>query len=424
MNNQSPFFTPSIQIRLFIIAFVLFVAGFLLGNQLLILQAQNQLIPDEAQADLFVIYEQYQYIKDNYVSQPVDMAVLIDGALSGMVDAIQDEYSGYMNPESFTSFSGSFSGDMEGIGAIIRSDMEAGIIEIADVLPNGPAEKSGVRPGDVFISVDGEPVAGMSQTDLVTRVRGRAGTTVVIVFERGDKQLTFEIVRERFEIPSVFSEVLEDNIGYISFFDFNQRTRGQIDAALAEMNVNELKGLVIDVRNNPGGLLTSAIEVGSAFIPDGGVILHEVFGNGEEITFQSDGSFANITVPIVFLVNERSASASELVAGAVQDYGLATIIGETTFGKGTVQQLRNLSNGGGVRLTIAEWLTPNRNSIQSNGVTPDIIIRVNNDQQLAEMGKDPQLDAAIEFLLSGDVNPAEFEVEVTPEATAEATETP
>jgi len=233
MNNQSPFFTPSIQIRLFVIAFVLFVAGFLLGNQLLILQAQNQLIPDEAQAELFVIYEQYQYIKDNYVNQPVDMAVLVDGALAGMVDALQDEYSGYMNPDSFTSFSGSFSGDMEGIGAIIRSDLEAGIIEIADVLPNGPAEKSGVRPGDVFISVDGEPVAGMSQTDLVTRVRGRAGTTVVIVFERGDKQLTFEIVRERFEIPSVFSEVLEDNIGYISFFDFNQRTRGQIDAALA-----------------------------------------------------------------------------------------------------------------------------------------------------------------------------------------------
>ena len=424
MNNQSPFFTPSIQIRLFVIAFVLFVAGFLLGNQLLILQAQNQRIPDEAQAELFVIYEQYQYIKDNYVNQPVDMAVLVDGALAGMVDALQDEYSGYMNPDSFTSFSGSFSGDMEGIGAIIRSDLDAGIIEIADVLPNGPAEKSGVRPGDVFISVDGEPVAGMSQTDLVTRVRGRAGTTVVIVFERGDKQLTFEIVRERFEIPSVFSEVLEDNIGYISFFDFNQRTRGQIDAALAQMNVNELKGLIIDIRNNPGGLLTSAIEVGSAFIPDGGVILHEVFGNGEEITFQSDGSFANITVPIVFLVNERSASASELVAGAVQDYDLATIIGETTFGKGTVQQLRNLSNGGGVRLTIAQWLTPNRNSIQSNGVTPDIILRVDNDQQLAEIGRDPQLELAIEFLLSGDVNPAEFEVEVTPEVTAEATETP
>ncbi len=424
MNKQSPLFTPRIQIRLFIIAFVLFVAGFLLGNQLLILQAQNQRIPDEAQAELFVIYEQYQYIKDNYVNQPVDMSVLIDGALAGMVDALQDEYSGYMNPESFTSFSDSFSGDMEGIGAIIRSDLEAGIIEIADVLPNGPAEKAGVRPGDVFISVDGVDVRGMSQTDLVTRVRGPAGTTVVIVFERGDKQLTFEIVRERFEIPSVFSEVLEDNIGYISFFDFNQRTRGQIDAALAQMNVNELNGLIIDVRNNPGGLLTSAIEVGSAFIPDGGVILHEVFGNGEEITFESDGSFANITVPIVFLVNERSASASELVAGAVQDYGLATIIGETTFGKGTVQQLRNLSNGGGVRLTIAQWLTPNRNSIQSNGVTPDIIIRVNNDQQLAELGKDPQLDAAIEFLLSGNVNPTEFEVEITPEATTEAAETP
>jgi len=423
MNNQSSFFTPSVQIRLLALAIILFVAGFLLGNQLSVLQAQNsQLIPEDAQQELFAIYEQYEYIKENFVNQPVDNTLLIDGALEGMVNILEDEYSGYMNAESFASFSGSFSGDMEGIGAIIRSDMELGIIEIADVLPNAPAEKAGVVPGDVFIEVDGIPVAGMNQTELVTIVRGPAGTTVTILMQRGDKQLTFEIVRERFEIPSVFSEVLEGNIGYISSYDFNQRTRSKIDAALAELNVNELNGLIIDLRNNPGGLLTSAIEVGSAFIENGD-ILHEVFGNGEEITFETDGSFANITVPIVFLVNQRSASASELVAGAVQDYGLATIIGEQTFGKGTVQQLRTLTNGGGVRLTIAEWLTPNRNSIQGEGITPDIIIRVDNDRELAELGKDPQLDAAVEFLLSGDVDAEAFE-SIVPEITPEVTETP
>jgi carboxyl-terminal processing protease len=423
MNNQSSLFTPSVQIRLLALAIILFVAGFLLGNQLSVLQAQNsQLIPENAQQELFAVYEQYEYIKENFVNQPVDTTLLIDGALEGMVNILEDEFSGYMNAESFASFSGSFSGDMEGIGAIIRSDMELGIIEIADVLPNAPAEKAGVVPGDVFISVDGVPVAGMTQTELVTIVRGPAGTTVTIIMLRGDKELTFEIVRERFEIPSVFSEVLEGNIGYISTYDFNQRTRGQIDAALAELNVNELDGLIIDLRNNPGGLLTSAIEVGSAFIENGD-ILHEVFGNGEEITFETDGSFANITVPIVFLVNERSASASELVAGAVQDYGLATIIGEQTFGKGTVQQLRTLTNGGGVRLTIAEWLTPNRNSIQGEGITPDIIIRVDNERELAELGRDPQLDAAVEFLLSGDVDAEAFE-SIIPEITPEVTETP
>jgi len=424
MNNNSPLLTPSIQIRLAVIGFVLFVGGFLLGNQLLILQAQSQLIPEEAQRELLPIYEQYEYIKTNYVNQPVDINKLIDGALGGMVDILQDEYSGYMSPQDFASFSGSFSGDMEGIGAIIRSDVELGTIEIADVLPNAPAEKAGVRPGDIFVEVDGVPTQGMNQTDLVTMVRGPAGTTVTIVFQRGDKLLTFEIVREKFEIPSVFSEVIEDtNIGYIAFYDFNQRTRAQIDDALKKINVNELDGLIIDVRNNPGGLLTSAVEVGSAFVEEG-IILHEVFGNGEEISFESDGSYANITVPIVYLVNERSASAAELVGGALQDNGLATIIGEPTFGKGTVQQLRDLSNGGGIRLTIAQWLTPNRNSIQSNGITPDIIIRVDNDQQLAELGKDPQLDAAIEFIQSGEVNPANFEIEVTPEVTPEVTETP
>jgi len=193
-------------------------------------------------------------------------------------------------------------------------------------------------------------------------------------------------------------EVLEGDIGYISMADFNSRARSQLDTALEEINVNELNGLIFDVRGNPGGLLSSAIDITSAFIEDG-VILYEAFGDGTEEIFEANGNYAGIEVPIVLLVDETSASASELLAGALKDTGTATLIGEVTFGKGTVQTVQGLSNDGALRLTIARWLTPERNWIHEQGVTPDIIVDW-DPQSIEELeAGDPQLDAAIDFLL-------------------------
>ena len=212
------------------------------------------------------------------------------------------------------------------------------------------------------------------------------------------------IERAAIPVPTTEYVVLEDNIGYIRLYDFNDNSRPQIDLAVEAMGGNTLEGLILDLRGNPGGTLTSAIQVASAFIEDD-VVLRREFADDHEELHQSDGSYAGYTYPVVLLVNGQSASASELVAGALQDYELATIVGEITFGKGTVQILHNLSNGGGVRLTIARWLTPKGNWIHEQGVTPNIVVewaledRYYTDINDAEsVAGDPQLQAALDVL--------------------------
>jgi carboxyl-terminal processing protease len=254
-------------------------------------------------------------------------------------------------------------------------------------------------PGDIFWEVNGEAVIGMNQTDLAAAVRGPAGTDVNITFKRGEDMIEMTITRVRFQVPNIETEILDNNIAYISMAEFTALAREQVDAALDELDVNSRTGLIFDLRGNPGGLLTSAVDMGSLFIEEG-VLLYEAFADGSEEIFQASGDYGNITVPIVVLIDETSASASELIAGAIKDTGVATLIGETTFGKGTVQNIQPLSNNGGIRLTVARWLTPNRNWIHEVGVTPDIV--VDWDPQTAEdfAAPDPQLQAAVDFLLS------------------------
>ncbi|RMG75199.1 MAG: S41 family peptidase [Chloroflexi bacterium] len=388
-QRQTANVTPA---QLGIIVALVFIIGFVLGNQITNIQAQtNVTLPPEFQP----LQEAYNTIQDQYI-EDVAIDVLVDGAITGMVEALDDQFSAYMPPEIYQDFNISMSGDMEGIGATITTDDETGEMYIVDVLPNTPAEAAGVQPGDVFVAVNGESVEDWDQTQLVTNVRGPAGTVVNITFRRGDDLIELSITRDRFEIPNVEYEVLEDDIGYISMYDFSERSRAQLDEALNILDVNNLNGLIFDLRGNPGGLLTSAIEIGSAFIEEG-PILYERFSDGSEITFSADGSYAGIEVPIVVLVNQGSASASELIAGALQDTGVATIIGDVTFGKGSVQTVLGLSNGGGLRITVARWLTPNRNSIDGKGVVPDIRVPIPEDFDYQRDG-DIQLQAAVEFL--------------------------
>lgn len=383
-------------LMLVLLTLAVFAVGFLLGNQITIIQAQGDPIPAEGEAILEPVYETYNLIETRYVDD-VDADALIDGAIDGMIAALEDPFSAYLPPESLTRLNESLSGDLEGIGATITTN-DDGNVEVISVLPETPAERAGVQSGDVFKSVDGEDVLGIDQLEVVTRVRGPAGSEVLIVFLRDDEEVELAITRERFEVPVVFTELLEEsNVAYIRMTDFNERSRSQLDAALTELDVNNREGLIFDLRGNPGGLLTSVIEVTSAFMPEG-VILYEEFGDGREEIFNADGTFAGIEVPVVVLVDGGSASASELLAGALQDNELATIIGDVTFGKGTVQQINSLSNGGGLRLTIARWLTPNRNSISEAGVTPNVLVPLPEDFDFERDG-DIQLQAAVEFII-------------------------
>lgn len=382
------------QLQTVVLVIAVFATGFAFGNLSSISQAQFAIADTDEAFEPF--WETYNYIQTRYVDV-VDVPTLVDGAIAGMVDSLGDQYSSYMDPEMYALFDTDISGDVEGIGVVIRTIEETGEIEVGTVLRNAPAEAAGVLPGDIFIEVNGENVVGLNQSELALLVRGPSGTDVTITFRRGEELVEKVITRARFEVPNVEYEVLEGDIGYISMSDFNSRARSQLDTALEEINVNELNGLIFDIRGNPGGLLSAAIDITSAFIEDG-VILYETFGDGTEEVFEANGNFAGIEVPIVLLIDETSASASELLAGALKDTGTATLLGEVTFGKGTVQTIQGLSNEGALRLTIARWLTPERNWIHEQGVTPDIIVEW-DPQSIEEVeAGDPQLDAAIEFL--------------------------
>jgi carboxyl-terminal processing protease len=281
---------------------------------------------------------------------------------------------------------------------VIQTNEEIGGIEIVNVLEGTPAAKVGIQIGDVFAAVNGEEVLGYSQLELASLVRGPSGTTVNITMLRDGERVDFTLTRARIDIPNIESHVIDKtSIGYVKLHQFTSGARAEIDNAIAGLDLESLDGLVLDFRGHPGGLLTSAIDVASAFIEEG-TILVEDFGDDHETIFRADGTYRDLGVPLVILVDERSASASELVAGALQDTGKATIIGETTFGKGTVQTIQQLVNGGGLRLTIARWLTPDRNWIHGAGITPDIIIEW--EPESFDDPDDPQLEAAVDHLQS------------------------
>ena len=247
----------------------------------------------------------------------------------------------------------------------------------------------------MFLQVDGQDVREASQLELAALVRGQVGTDVHLLMGRGNDRLGFTITRARIEIPNVESRRLEGTgIGYIQLQHFNANARQQLNEALKALDADSLSGLVLDLRNNPGGLLDSAIAIASAFIEDGPLLI-EQSGEDEQV-HDADGSFLGLSLPMAILVNDQSASASELVAGALQDRGRAIIIGQPTFGKGTMQNLFALDNGGGLQLTIARWLTPEGHWIHDSGIVPDI--HVEQPEPTPPQDSDPALQAAIEHL--------------------------
>ncbi len=371
----------------------IFTLGFMVGNLQSITQAQG--IGDTDQA-FGVIQETYNLIKESYVDgEKVDVPSLVDGALKGMVESLDDQFSAYQTPQQTEASALELQGSVEGIGATVDTDEVTGNIYVVSLIRGAAAEAAGVLPGDIFWEVDGESAVGITQNDLVLLVRGPAGSEVTIVFKRGEELITFTMTRVRFDVPIVESEILEGDIAHVRLSQFTSNARDLLRNELNNIEINSKKALILDVRGNPGGLLSSVVDISSLFVEDG-VILYEAFGDGTERTFDANGDYLGITIPIVLLTDEGSASASELLAGALQDLEIATVIGETSFGKGTVQTVAPLSNGGSIRLTIARWLTPNRNWIHELGITPDIVVAY--DPVTDGVDVDPQLDAAIEYI--------------------------
>jgi carboxyl-terminal processing protease len=328
-------------------------------------------------------------ISQNYVTPDnVTSTTLNQGAVRGMLQSLDDPYSAYLNPEAYQLEQSSTAGSFEGIGAQVAVNKDKQII-IAAPIENSPAAKAGVKAGDIILTVDGKSIAGLSLTEVVLLIRGPAGTKVKLglLHEGSDIPEEIEIIRAAITTPSVKYEMRGD-ILYLSINSFNEQTNNELQTALESVDLKNAAGIIVDLRDNPGGLVTTVVNVASHFIKDGVIItLRDNQGKTDSISAKPNGIFTEL--PMVVLVNQYSASGSEVLSGALQDYKRATIVGTVTFGKGSYDQFFQLQDGSAIYLTIGRWLTPNGKEIEGNGITPDYT--------LAQTGEDEIL-WAIDFL--------------------------
>ncbi|MCP4416703.1 MAG: S41 family peptidase [Chloroflexi bacterium] len=380
--------------------FLLVVAGFLGGYVL----GQSPAAPMQIFGETAVsptintqfdpFWEVWELLHERYLRQPVDDVALVEGAIDGMLATLGDPNTRYLSPQDQAISEESMSGEFQGIGAEVQ-DVD-GNITVVTPIDGSPAEAAGIQPGDILRQADGVDLTGMDVTEAAGLVRGPAGTTVSLVIERDGELLDIDIVRDVIKLASVRGEVLEEGIAYVRISRFGNNTDEDLAEILPDLLAENPSGLIIDVRRNPGGALDTTVNISNQFL-DEGLVLVEQFGDGEERPFEvSEGGLA-LEIPIVVLIDEGSASASEVLAGALQDQGRGVLIGQTSFGKGTVQTVHTLSNDGGVRITIAEWLTPFKSSIHEIGLTPDYFIPL-PDFEIGDEFEDTQLQAAINFL--------------------------
>ena len=337
--------------------------------------------------------EVWELLQEQHVNADgINPQAVSDGAIRGMLAAIDDPYAAYLDAEQFSLERQDIQGFFEGIGAEVG--VRDGMITILAPLPDTPAEMAGIRPGDVILAVDGRDIGGLSLLEVVNLIRGEGGTTVRLLVRHRDaaEAVEIEIRRARIALESVRLIMQVGGIGHLRLTGFTRDTKEELLRALERFRRSRGAGLVVDLRNNPGGLVSSVVEVTSQFI-DEGVVLYQIDAQGERRDWEAESGGAALEVPLVVLVNEFSASASEVFAGALADYRRAPIVGMTTFGKGSVNNLWPLSDGSGVNFTVANWFTPGGTLIEGEGIVPEIIIE---PSEAAD--EDRQLDQAIEIL--------------------------
>lgn len=345
-------------------------------------------------------WEAWNIVHEQFVDQPVDDLILMQGAIRGMLDSLGDQHTGYMTPEEYNQATMPLDGSYTGIGAWVDTSGE--FLTVISPMAGSPAEAAGIKSGDEIIAVDGVDVTNTDPSVVLQSVLGPEGTTVVLTVRRHDPEetLDFAIIRARITIPSIESEMLDGDFAYIYLATFGENSSQDLIEALTTLLVENPRGLIFDLRDNSGGYVDTAIEIISQFIPSGAVMI-EKLGTGEEIPFSAIPGGIATEIPLVVLVNGGSASASEIAAGAIQDYERGLIVGTTTYGKGSVQNWIPLNNDqGAVKVTIARWLTPKGRLIHEVGLTPDYVVELTDED--IEAGVDPQLEKAIELLLEGE----------------------
>lgn len=355
-------------------------------------------IPPASGTTFDLFWEAWDLIQQDYYGDLPTEEEMTYGAIRGAVNTLDDPFTAFIEPQTAAINREDDSGSFEGIGAYVS--MRDGRLVIVSTFQDQPAERAGLRRDDIVLQVDDTPIENMSIYEAIVLIRGPAGTPVrLTILREGEEPFEVEVVRARIDIPVVESEMREDGIGYVRMFDFSTDASVKLTEAIQEILNQDARGLILDIRGNPGGWLHEAVLTAGVFLPEGDLVLIERLKDGTERTFETPGEPTALDIPMVVLVDGGSASASEIVAGALQDQGRATLVGEKTFGKGSVQIPHQLSNGAELRVTIARWFTPNDRAIHGEGLEPDITVEISPEDLEADL--DPQLDRAIELLLRG-----------------------
>ncbi|MHB0914951.1 MAG: S41 family peptidase [Thermoleophilia bacterium] len=377
---------------------VVFLLGVYAGGHYYRLGPATHLLPDSVRNaffpgdNLMQLQREVENILEDSFYLPVDRATLENGALEGMIASLDDPYTDYFTPEEFRLFQLHSDGAFVGIGVVLET--KETLLTVVSTLEGSPAAAAGVEAGDVIIAVDGQSIEGMSGEEVTPKIQGEEDTPVLITVRRGEGEVEFEIIRKKIEFPVVREEVLEAGgrkIGYIRLDQFSEDSGAKVAGALDKLTEAGAEGVILDLRNNGGGLLDEAVEVSSIFI-ENGVIVSTVGRTGKIKEYEARGA-ADEAIPLVVLVNGNSASASEITAGAIKDDNRGVLVGEKTFGKGVVQVIQQLSNQGAIKFTSAVYYTPGGIDINEVGIEPDIIVA---DDPATEA--DEQLDRALAYL--------------------------
>ncbi len=349
-------------------------------------------------------WEVWQKVKAKSIHQPVNDVDLFYGSMVGMVGALKDPYSVYMPPVKAEQFSRDLSGEFFGIGAEIG--LKDTKVTVIAPLPESPAEKAGLKKGDIILMVDGADISGLALDEVISKIRGPKDTIVTLTILKPGAQITedIKITRGTITVPTVVWNIKEGNIAYLRISYFNDTTWGEFDKAAKEIQSKNVKGIVLDLRSNPGGYLDTSVKVASEWVTSG-VIVYERLNDGFQDQYTADmGKHRFVGIPTVVLVDEGTASGSEIVAGALQDYGAGSLVGMKTFGKGSVQDFEYFSDGSALKLTIAEWLTPHKRQINGKGIEPDekiekmFIQKEGTDGTTSDDFMDKGLERALEIL--------------------------
>jgi len=380
--------------RLSLLLMMTFLFGFFWGNQNRI---QNGRYSNESRIPevyMTPLNNVWGIVHQQYLNQPVNDDLLVRGAIRGLMESLNDPYSSYMDSEEFIAQSTPLEGEYTGIGAWVDTSGE--LLVIISPMPDSPAETVGIMPGDTVIGINGEDVTSLDPSLVLKQILGPEGTAVTLTIQRNGEILEFEVERALIPIPSVDTQLLEEGIGYIRLYNFGAKSTEEVIAAHKTLWDQGVSKLIFDLRNNTGGFVETAVDITSLFSKNETILIEEK-GDGTQKVYRNTGSTLDEGSPMVILVNEGTASASEIMAGALQDTGRAKLIGVTSYGKGYIQQWIPLNGDfGAVRVTIARWLTPEGHQIQGQGLTPDISVTLTEEDY--ENQNDRQLAEAIEFL--------------------------